>query len=89
MESGSSSQGQPPTPSPALIEVLGRAVTDDQFREKLYSDQEGATQGYMLTDIDREALANLPKEELDNQAQRFGSASATGLTIGIYIKGSF
>jgi len=43
----------------------------------------------MLTDTDREALANLPKEELENQARRFGTGSATGLTIGIYIKGSF
>ena len=89
MESGTNPQGQQNMPSPGLIELLGRAVTDDQFRDKLYSDQEGATQGYMLTDSDRQALANLPKEELDNQAKRFGSASETGLTIGIYIKGSF
>jgi hypothetical protein len=89
MESGTGPQGQQHQPSPGLIELLGRAVTDDQFREKLYSDQESATEGYMLTDTDREALASLPKEELENQARRFGTGSATGLTIGIYIKGSF
>ena len=47
MESGSTSQGpgqgqapgQGHQPSPGLIELLGRAVTDEQFRDKLYTDQ--------------------------------------------------
>jgi len=93
MESGSTSQGQGQgqehKPSDGLIELLGRAVTDEQFRDKLYSDQEDATKGYILTDADRMALANLPRDELEQQAQRFGASSATAISIGISIRGSF
>jgi len=97
MESGSTSQGPGQTPgqgqqhqpSDGLIELLGRAVTDEQFRDKLYTDQEDATKGYMLTDGDRMALANLPRDELEQQAQRFGASSATAISIGVSIKGSF
>jgi hypothetical protein len=91
MESSRTPQepGQQPQPSPSLVELLGRAVTDEQFRDKLYTDQENATKGYMLTDADREALANLPRDELEKQAQRFGAGSATAISIGISIKGSF
>ena len=43
----------------------------------------------MLTDGDRNALANLPRDELEQQAQRFGASSATAISIGISIRGSF
>jgi hypothetical protein len=91
MESGSTSPGpeRQHQPSAGLVELLGRAVTDEHFRDKLYSDQEDATKGYMLTDADRQALANLPREELEQQAQRFGASSATAISIGITIKGTF
>jgi TfuA protein len=86
MESESKQQ---PEVSPGLIELIGRAITDERFREELYTDQEDATKGYMLTDADHEALANLPRETLDEQARRFGAASATGVQVSIVIKGSF
>jgi hypothetical protein len=91
MESGSTPQEpeRQHQPSPGLVELLGRAVTDEQFRDKLYSDQEDATKGYILTDADRDALSNLPRDELDQQAKRFGATSATAISIGITIKGSF
>jgi hypothetical protein len=89
MESGSQQPGQQHQPSPGLIELLGRAVTDERFRETLYTDQADATKGYMLTDADREALANLPRETLEEQAKRFGTSSATALQISVVVKGTF
>jgi hypothetical protein len=84
-----SGKEQPGQPSPGLIELLGRAVTDDRFRETLFTDQEDAVKGYMLTDADREALSNLSRETLEEQAKRFGSSSATAVQVSVVVKGTF
>jgi len=43
----------------------------------------------MLTESDKAALAELPRDALEQQAQRFGTSSAVGVSIGITVKGSF
>jgi hypothetical protein len=75
--------------SPGLVELIGRAMTDERFREALYTNREHAVRGYRLTDFDREALANLPREKLEEQVNRFGAGTATGIEVGVVIKGSF
>jgi hypothetical protein len=89
MESRSGESGKQPEVSPGLIELIGRAITDESFRETLYSDRDDAVKGYMLTESDKAALAELPRDALEQQAQRFGTSSAVGVSIGITVKGSF
>ena len=89
MEPGKEQWAQPGQPSQGLIELLGRAVTDERFRETLFTDREDAVKGYMLTDADREALSSLSRETLEEQAQRFGSSSATAVQISVVVKGTF
>jgi hypothetical protein len=48
MESRSGESGKQPEVSPGLIELIGRAITDESFRETLYSDRDDAVKGYML-----------------------------------------
>ena len=79
----------PRRPSEGLTELIGRALTDEQFREALYEDRAKTIEGYRLTPADLEALDNLPREALDEHARRFGAGSAAGLTISIFIKGEF
>jgi len=79
----------PRRPSEGLTELIGRALTDEQFRAELYQDRAKTIENYQLTPADLEALDNLPREALDEHALRFGAGSAAGLTIGIFIKGEF
>ena len=80
--SSSSSQGV----SPGLTELLGRALTDVDFRESLYRDRETAVREYSLTETDLRALQNLDRETLEEHARQFAEGSATELTISIVIR---
>jgi hypothetical protein len=64
-------------------------LTDERFRESLFTDEENAVRGYALTDADRQALSSVTREAIEEQAQGFGEASATGTRIGITIKTTF
>jgi hypothetical protein len=77
------------TPSPSLEELLGRALTDDEFRNRLYDDREQAIKDYKLTASDLAALDNLPRDELENYAQRFAAHGAPALTIMIFVRVKF
>ena len=79
----------PRRPSEGLTELIGRALTDRQFREALYQDRAKTIERYQLTPADLEALDNLSREMLDEHARRFEAGSAAGLTISIFIKGKF
>ncbi len=68
-------------------ELIGRALTDRDFRAALYSRRESAVKGYKLTKADRAALEQLPREELENQAKLLGNRSA--LTIKVVIRVRF
>jgi hypothetical protein len=83
-----SEQGQAKQPSKGLTELIGRALMDEQFRESLFRDRAQATRGYELTETDRFALENLKREDLEQNAEVFGSAAALP-AIKIVIKGSF
>ena len=81
------SAAQPQTVSPQFLEIVGRALTDIQFRELLYSDREAATSEYSLTDIDEQALDEMTRERLEDHVEV--AAHTSTLVIGIYIKGTF
>jgi hypothetical protein len=86
MDAGSSSPGRA---SQGLTELIGRALTDEQFRETLYQDRAQAVKGYRLTAADRDALDNLPRETLEEQAQRFAEGGAARWAIMIFIRIEF
>jgi hypothetical protein len=50
----------------AVSQIIGRAVTDAEFRQLLFSNPEQALQGYDLTDEEKEALENLEQEDLED-----------------------
>lgn len=46
--------------------IIGRAVTDSQFREKLFTDVEAVLAEYTdLTDDEKDALRKMKKESVD------------------------
>ncbi len=57
----------------AVSQIIGRAVTDADFRETLFSNPEQALQGYDLTEDDKEALKNLKQEDLEDFSTKLDS----------------
>ena len=57
----------------AVSQIIGRAVTDAEFRKALFSNPEQALQGYDLTEDDKEALKNLKQEDLEDFATKLDS----------------
>ena len=68
--------------SPALQELIGRAITDTEFRKTLFKDRAKATKSYKLTKIDQNALAQLKPEQLEEQASVF----AKKLEVYIFVQ---
>lgn len=52
----------------AVEQIIGRAVIDAEFREKLIADARAACAGYDLTDEELEALEHLDAESLQSFA---------------------
>jgi uncharacterized protein YjbI with pentapeptide repeats len=48
--------------------VVSRAVLEEDFRRKLFSDPDAALQGYDLTEDEKSALRSIPAETIDNFA---------------------
>ncbi|PYS90787.1 MAG: hypothetical protein DMF64_14025 [Acidobacteria bacterium] len=69
--------------SPALQELIGRAITDRDFRKALFADREKATRGYKLTPIDRESLNRIRPADLEQQAAMM--ANKVNITIMVKI----
>jgi hypothetical protein len=75
--------------TPAFTEIIGRALTDEDFRKRLFEDRDAALAGRQLAPADVEALDNLPRQQLDEEAQRFARGGATATTVGVSVKGTF
>jgi hypothetical protein len=73
--------------SDSFNELIGRALTDSEFRSLLFSDQAKATRGFKLTSVDREALKRLTVDNLESQAERLGNRAA--ITIKVVIRKKF
>jgi hypothetical protein len=66
-------------PQSGLTELLARAVTDDQFRDQLFTDRAAAVRGYQLSRGDLTAVEHLDRGELEAAAQQVvQSGSARG-----------
>lgn len=76
-----------PTVSDSFNELIGRALTDREYRDTLFSNRARATKGYKLTAVDREALDRLTPDLLESQAQRLGNRAS--LAIMVVIKKKF
>jgi hypothetical protein len=57
----------------AVSQIIGRAVTDADFRETLFSNPEQALEDYDLTDDEQEALKNLKQEDLEDFSTKLDS----------------
>ena len=86
MDTGSD---RPTEASPGLSEVIGRALTDEYFRNSLFQNRESALRDYQLTDTDMIALDNLSREQLEQHAERFRDSGEAGITISIVIRVTF
>lgn len=76
-------------PSAGLAEVIGRALTDEKFRNALAADPKAAANEYRLSQSDVEALESIPNETLEEHAAKFGSGSAQAMAIKVVVKGTF
>jgi hypothetical protein len=45
--------------------IIGRAVMEPEFREKLFNDPEAALEGYELNEEEKGALKSLEREKFD------------------------
>jgi hypothetical protein len=81
--------GSQDQPTPALNDVLSRALVDDDFREQLFADRETALGEYELSAFDKQFLDSVPKSVLDRNAESLREESVVGAMIGIGIGGHF
>jgi hypothetical protein len=57
----------------AVSQIIGRAVTDAEFRALLFSNPDQALQGYDVSDDEIEALKNLKQEDLEDFSTKLDS----------------
>ena len=57
-------------PQNAVETIIGRAVTDLQFRDLLFADPKTALAEYTLTDEEREALMKMKQEDVEAFANK-------------------
>lgn len=81
--------GARPVRRQGLPEVIGRALTDQRFRQELLDDASGVAERLALTPAERDALVRLPRQVLEEHARRFGAGSAAGTTVSVAVRGEF
>jgi len=74
--------------TPAVVEVIGQALMDPEFRKNLASDPDGALKGRTFTAEERETLKNIDSEALEKQAGKLSQA-APAWAIYIVIRFTF
>lgn len=57
----------------AVSQIIGRAVTDAEFRQLLFSNPDQALQDYSLTGDEIEALRHLKQEDLEDFSTKLDS----------------
>jgi hypothetical protein len=70
----------------AVQEVIGKAVTDSEFREALFANPDEALAGYELTEDEIAALKSVDAETMESFAgsldERISKAFVAGLLAG-------
>ncbi len=69
--------------SDTVIEIIARAINDEDFRNLLFSDPAKALDGYTLTDEERALLSNLDEESLATYGGELGERITKGMWPGI------
>jgi hypothetical protein len=72
--------------SPQLNEVIGRALTDSKFRGEFFKNRSRATRAYSLSAADKDALANISSEDLEQHAEKFSAKSALRVVVKVTVK---
>ena len=73
--------------SAGFTELLGRALTDTEFRDELFRDRSKVVRRFRLSKADLATLDSLTKRQLEEQAGRLGGRAA--ITIKVVISKSF
>ena len=68
-----------------LSEVIGRALTDKEFRDLLFNNRSKAIQGFQLSRGDRVSLERLSREEIEAQTERLGGRTSLAVRVVIGI----
>ena len=61
-----------------VMEIIGKAIDDKNFRKKLFKHPAKALDGYDLTDEERESLSNLNEDNFDGFAGGLGDRTTKG-----------
>jgi hypothetical protein len=63
--------------------IIARAVTDEEFREMLFTNPEEALKEFELTETEHKALTSLPRDHFDSVQQELAERlSKAGFGIG-------
>jgi len=75
---------QPPEQR-GLMELLGKAVLDQDFRKKLFAEPDKMAQQYQLSTQDTEALKKVDPKSLEAAATQMANRSEVTISIVIRI----
>ena len=65
--------------------IIGRAVTDVEFRELLFNDPDEATSGYELTEEEQKSLKNITRDSFEKvQSELEERLSKAGFNPGSF-----
>jgi hypothetical protein len=66
-----------------LVELLGRALVDSEFRKALLDDPDKLADEAGLSELDKDALGKVSREQLEDAASRLGTHSEFRVFIAI------
>jgi hypothetical protein len=75
-----------PTGNHGLAELLGKAVVDPTFRDKLFASPDAVADEYGLAPNDKAALKTIDRAKIDEAATQMTSRSQIAISIVIRIK---
>jgi len=62
----------------AVEDIISRAVVDIEFRELLFSKPDEAIAGHSLTDEEKTALKNMPRDKFDSSLGQLEELAVSG-----------
>ena len=69
-----------------LMELLGKAVVDPAFRDKLFASTDAVASEYGLSAQDKEALKTVDRAKIEEAATQMKSKSHIAISIVIRVK---
>jgi hypothetical protein len=75
-----------PSGNHGLMELLGKAVVDPAFRDKLFASTDAVATEYGLSPQDKEALKTVDRAKIEEAATQMTSKAQTAISIVIRIK---